>query len=113
MIKRTTTKQLNTAITNNILYIKKAEIYYKTSKKTEIIDADKFKENLDFLCESGIFADFIDWHYERNLSAKDGYILDSGSMNPFAENIVTVYLGVCNGACRENVEKALSVSEGE
>lgn len=113
MNKRTTTQQLNTAITNNLLRITKAEIYYKTSRKTEIIDINKFHENLQFLCESGCFADFVDWHYEKNISTKDEYILDSGAMNPFTENIVSVYLGVGEGVSGEEVEKALSVSEEE
>lgn len=113
MRRRTTTQKLQQAITNNLLVIEKAEIYFKTSKKTETIDADKFKESLDFLCESGVFADFVDWHYERNLSAKDEYILDSGAMNPYSENVITVYLTVCNGVSEEEAEKVLSVSEEE
>ena len=59
MRRRTTTQKLQQAIANNLLVIKKAEIYFKTSKKTETIDADKFKESLDFLCESGVFSDCV------------------------------------------------------
>ena len=113
MRKRTTTKQLNSAITNNLLHITKAEIYYKTSRKTETIDVDKFKDSLDFLCESGVFADFVDWHYERNISAKDEYILDSGAMNPYSENVVTVYLRVGENVIGEKIEKILEVTEEE
>ena len=113
MRRRTTTKQLNSAITNNLLHIKKAEVHYKTSGKTEIIDADKFKDSLDFLCESGVFADFVDWHYERNISAKDEYILDSGTMNPYSENVVTVYLRVAENVIGEKIEKMLEVTEEE
>ena len=111
MRKRTTTQQLNTAITDNLLQITKAEIYYKTSRKIETIDTDKFKDSLDFLCESGVFADFVDWHYERNISAKDEYILDSGAMNPYSENVVTVYLRVTDDVSTEEVEKILKVEE--
>ncbi len=113
MRKRTTTQQLNSAITSNLLYIAKAEVYYKTSRKTETIDVDKFKDSLDFLCESGVFADFVDWHYERNLSAKDEYILDSGAMNPYSENVVTVYLRVVDGVDREDIERTLLFLEEE
>lgn len=113
MRKRTTTKQLQQAITNNLLHIAKAEVYYKTSRKTETIDVDKFKDSLDFLCESGIFADFVDWHYERNLSAKDEYILDSGAMNPYSENVVTVYLRVGNDVDVEDIERTLLFWEEE
>ena len=113
MRKRTTTKQLQDAITNNLLHITKAEVYYKTSRKTETIDTDKFKDSLDFLCESDVFADFVDWHYERNISAKDEYILDSGAMNPYSENVVTVYLRVADDVNGEDANKELMMAEEE
>lgn len=112
MRKRTTTQQLNTAISNNLLHIEKAEVHYKTSGKTEIIDTDRFTENFSFLCESGVFMNAIGWHYERDFKT-NGYICEVSRMNPDTEIIVTVYLTVCNGVCRENVEKILSVSEEE
>lgn len=112
MRRITTTKKINEAITNNLLNITKAEIYYKTSGKTETIDTDRFTENFSFFCESGIFMDAIGWHFERD--CKTGlYITECGRMNPDSEIIVIIYLFVCNGACRENVEKALSVIEEE
>lgn len=107
MRRRTTTQKLQQAITNNLLHIVKAEVYYKTSRKTETIDTDKFKDSLDFLCESGVFADFVDWHFERNISTKYEYILDSGAMNPYSENVVTVYLHVGDDVNVEDIERAL------
>lgn len=112
MRRRTTTQKLQQVITNNLLNITKAEIYYKSSRKTEIIDIDKFYENLQFLCESGCFANALGWHYERDIKSK-GYIVETGRMDGSVETIVTVYLTVCNGVCRENVEKVLSVIEEE
>ena len=112
MRKRTTTQQLNTAMTNNLLQIERSEIYYKTSRRTEIIDADKFHDDFSFLCESGCFADAVGWHYERDYKSK-GYIVECGRMDGSVETIVTVYLTVCNGVSGENVEKTLSVSEEE
>lgn len=113
MRKRTTTKQLQQAITNNLLHIAKVEVYYKTSRKTETIDVDKFKDSLDFLCESSVFANFVDWHYEKNISVKNEYILDSGAMNPYSENVVTVYLCVADGVNGEDVNKELKMTEEE
>lgn len=107
MKRRTTTRKLNSVITNNLVKITNAECYYKTSRKTETIDTDKFKDSLDFLCESGVFADFVDWHYEKNISAKDEYIFDSGAMNPYSENVVTVYLHVGDDVNVEDIERAL------
>ena len=110
MRKRTTTQQLSTAITNNLLQIIKAEIYHKTSRKTETIDVDKFKDSLDFLCESGVFADAIGWHYERDFRT-NGYIAETGRMNPDTEIIISVYLRVADGVSTEEVEKILKVEE--
>ena len=112
MRKRTTTKQLNSAITNNLLHITKAEIYYKTSRKTEIIDVAKIHENLSFLCEAGIFSDAIGWHYERDHKL-NGYIAETGRMNPDTEIIVIVYLGICEGVIGEKIEKILEVTDEE
>ena len=52
MRKATTTSKINEALSNNLLKIIKAEIYYKSSGKTENINADRFKESFEFLCES-------------------------------------------------------------
>ena len=112
MRKRTTTTKINEAISNNLLQVTKAELYYKSLGTTETVNASIFCENLDFLCHSGIFGDAIGWHYERNY--KTGlYEIECGRMNPDTEIIITVYLGICNGACKENVEKELKVMEEE
>lgn len=112
MKRITTTKKINEAIANNLAKVEKAEVYYKSSGKTESIDAETFKKNFGFLCESGCFADALGWHYERNY--KTGlYEIETGRMNPDTEIIITVYLSVCNGTCRENVEKVLEVTEVE
>ena len=113
MRRRTTTQKLQQVITNNLLHITKAEVYYKTSQKKETIDTDKFYENFSFLCESGVFANFIDWHYERNISAKDEYKVDSGAMNPYSEKVVTVYLRTGENVIGEEIEKMLEVTEEE
>lgn len=112
MRKITTTKRINVTLTNNLLHIRKAEVYYKTSGKTVTIDAITFRENFSFLCDSGIFADAIGWHYEQDHTLY-GYIVETGRMNPDTEVVITVYLGICNGASKENVEKELEVTEEE
>lgn len=111
MRKVTTTKKINEAIANNLLQITKAEVYYKTSGKTETIDTDRLQENFSFLCESGVFMDAIGWHYERDIQT-NGYIAETGRMNPDSEIIITVYLDVCEGVRTENVERTLLFEEG-
>ena len=107
----TTTKKLSTAITNGLLQITKAEIYHKSTWETEIIDTGTFQESLDFLCES-IFMDCIGWHYEKDYKTGQ-YIIETGRMNLNTEVIVAIYLGVCDGVKREDIDMVLSVVEEE
>lgn len=110
MRKVTTTTKINGALTNNLVKAEKVEVYYKTSGKTEIMDTNKFTENLSFLCESGIFSDAIGWHFERDIET-NGYIAETGRMNPDTEIIISVYLRVADGVSTEEVEKILKVEE--
>lgn len=50
MKKRTTTRQLQQAIKNNLLKLIKAEKYSKSTRKTTTISTDTFKDDFDFLC---------------------------------------------------------------
>lgn len=110
MRKQTTTKQLNSAIANNLLHIAQAEIYHKTSRKMETIDTDKFYENFSFLCESGCFMDALGWHYERNLK-ENAYIAECGRMDPDTEIIISVYLRVTDDVNVEDVDEILKIME--
>ena len=113
MRKRTTTQQLQNAITNNLLTIEKAEIHHKSSNHIDEISADKFKDSFDFLCESGVFAEAISWHYGYDCGSNI-YILETGRMNPHSEIIITVYLKAGDGVVnREDVDKALMIDESE
>lgn len=111
MRKRTTTKQLLEAITNCLLQVTKAECSYKSSNRIDEISKETFLDSLAFINESGVFSDFIDWHYERDLYENDGYIFDSGRMNPYTETIVTVFLRICDGVSGEEIGKALLFEE--
>lgn len=112
MKKVTTTNKINEAINNNLLQITKAEVYYKTSGKTETIDTNRFTENFSFLCESGIFMDALGWHYERDIKT-NGYIAECGRMNPDTEIIISVYFGVCEDVNVEDIERTLLFIEEE
>ena len=63
MRRKTTTKQLQQAIKNNLLKIIKAQKYSKSTRKTTTISTDTFKDDLDFLCET-IFADCVGCHHD-------------------------------------------------
>lgn len=111
MRRRTTTKKLHDAISNNLLTIIKVQCSYKSSNRIDEIDRETFKDNLDFLVEAGILADCIDWHFDMSPSKKGEYIIDSGAKNPCSENIITVYLGVGDDLNMEDIEKALLFEE--
>lgn len=114
MRKRTTTKQIHNALSNNLLKITKVETYNKTSRKTDVIDINTFRENLEFLAESGIFADCIGWYYQDNCNADSDYIAECSRMDRSVDVIVTVYLNVGNGDVdREELERMLSPVEEE
>lgn len=68
-------------------------------------------ESFESLCKSGIFSDAIDWYYEKDLTNKREYILDSGRMNPYAGNSVTVYLRKNDYTTDEEIGKALLFEE--
>lgn len=111
MRRRTTTEQINEALSNNLLQIVKAEVYYKSSHKADII-TDSFLENMQFLCESGCFLNRVGWHYERDYRTEQ-YIIETGRMDGDSENIVTVYLRVCEGVSGEDIERILVMTEEE
>ncbi len=112
MRKRTTTQKLNSAITNNLLKVQKAQCYYKTSRKTETIDNDTLTENLQFLCESGVFASCIGWTFEKDYKT-NSYIAECSRTDGNSENIVIVHLSVGDGVIDGDLEKVLVIKESE
>ena len=110
MRQRTTTKQIHNTLSNNLLQITKVEVYNKTSRKTDVIDVNTFRENLDFLNESGIFTNSIGWYYENNCDSGSDYIAECSRRDASVDVIVTVYLNVGDGinANRESIDKVLS-----
>lgn len=111
MKKRTTTKQLNTAITNGLLQVTKAECSYKSSNRIDEISKDKFKESLEFLGET-LFADCVGWHYERN-NQTGQYIVEAGRMDGDSDIIVIAYLCAGDDVSREVIDSALMIIEEE
>ena len=111
MRRKTTTQKLHEAISNNLLTIVKVQCSYKSSNRIDEISKEEFKDCLDFLSESGVFSGFVDWHFEMSPSEKGEYIIESGAMNPYSENIVTVYLRTGENVIGEEIEKMLEVME--
>lgn len=107
MRRKTTTRQIQNAIKNNLLKLIKAEKYSKSTRKTTTISIDTFKESLDFLCET-IFCDTIGWHYEYDIKTKQ-YIIETGRMNGDTDFIFIAHLCVNDGVKREDIDNALRV----
>ena len=110
MKRKTTTRQISEALTSNLLTVTKAECYYKTSRITDLIESDKFLEDLQFLCEANVFKDCIGWTYQQD--HRTGlYILEAGRCDAYSENIVTVYFRLNDGVKTGDIEKALLMKE--
>ena len=110
MKRRSTTRQLSEAISNNLLQVTKAECYHKTTRQTDPIDAKSFLENLKYLCESGCFMDCVGWHFEKDYKTNQ-YIAECCRMNGDSENIVTVHLRMNDGASDEDINNILIMKE--
>lgn len=111
MRKRTTTRQIQNAIKDNLLKLIKAEKYSKSTRKTTTISTDTFKDDLDFLCET-IFADCVGWHYEYDIKTKQ-YIIECSRMDGDVDFIFIAHLCACDGVKVESVDMALRVIEEE
>lgn len=109
MRRKTTTRQIQQAIKNNLLKPIKAQKYSKLTRKTTTISIDTFKESLDFLCET-IFADCVGWHYEYDIKTKQ-YIIECSRMDGDVDFIFIAHLCACDGVKVESVDNALRVIE--
>lgn len=109
MKKTTTTKQVSAAISNNSLHVANVECYHKSSGQKSMLDTDTFIENLQFLNESGVFAESMDWKYEKNPKSEGEYIIESGRMNPDSDIVAIAYLLTTEGVSNADVEKMLTM----
>lgn len=109
MRRKTTTRQLQQAITNNLLKPIKAQKYSKSTRKSTTISTDTFIESLDFLCET-IFSDAIGWHYEYDIKSKQ-YIIETGRMNGDVDFMFIAQLCACDDSNAENIERILKIEE--
>ena len=112
MRKRTTTKQIQNVIKNNILILEKSEVYNKITRKTEVIPNENFLESLDYLCESGFFMDAVGWHFERDY--KTGiYEIEACRLDGDSNIVIIAYFRKNVGVSEEVVNDALLKAEEE
>ena len=110
MKRSTTTAQINEALANDLLIITKVECYRKTLRQTDVIDAESFIEDFQFLCEANIFMNCVGWTYQQDYRTGD-YVLETGRSDGDSENIITVHMRVNDGVKIEDVEKVLLYAE--
>lgn len=109
---KTTTQQIQNAIKSNQIVLEKAEVYNKTTRKTEEIKNEKFLENFDYFCESGIFTDSIGWYFQKN--CKTGvYEIECSRMDVGVDIIITAYFRKGDDVTDEVLKDALLKTEIE
>ena len=92
-MRKTTANRLLTAITDNLVSVTSAVVNYDERGK-EPISVEKFKEDLEFYINSGIFADTIDFTYEK-----------------IAENKLHIAIGKASCYCYDDIDVTLQLSD--
>lgn len=106
MKRRTTTAQINEAISNHLLTVTKAECYHKTSRLTDLIKSESFLEDFQFLREANVFMNCIGWTYQQD--HRTGlYILEAGRSDAYSENVITIHMRANESVKIEEIEKTL------
>ena len=91
--RRTTANRLLTAITDNLVSVTSAVVNHDEGIKEQISD-EKFKEDLEFYVNSGIFADTIDFSYEK-----------------ITENKLHIAIGKASCYCYDDIDVTLQLSD--
>ena len=103
-MRRTTANRLLTAITDNLVSVTSAVVNHDEGMK-EPISVEKFKEDLEFYVNSGIFADTIDFTYEK--IAEDRLLISIGKASCYCYDDIDVTLQLNDGVTIESVTKQL------
>lgn len=93
-MRRTTTGRLQKIIADNLVSVTSAVVNYDDRGK-EPISTDKFTEDLEFYTNSGIFADTIDFSYEK-----------------IAEDKLLIFIGKASCYCYDDIDVTLQLSDG-
>lgn len=93
-MRKTTASRLLKAITDNLVSVTSTVVNHDETGK-EPISVEKFKEDLEFYVNSGIFADTIDFSYEK-----------------IAENELHIAIGKASCYCYDDIDVTLQLSDG-
>lgn len=103
-MRRTTAVRLQKVIEDNLVWVKGAYVNYDDRGK-EMIPVDKFKEDLEFYANSGIFADTLDFTFEK--IGEDKLHIAIGKMSSYCYDDIDVTLQLNDGVDMETVTKQL------
>ena len=99
-MRRTTTERLQKVIADNLVSVTNAVVNYD-DKGAEPISIEKFKEDLEFYANSGIFADTLDFTFKE---ISEGQIrVAIGKMSSYCYNDVDVTLQLNDGVTMDKI----------
>lgn len=99
-MRRTTTERLQKVIADNLVSVTNAVVNYD-DKGAEPISIEKFKEDLEFYANSGIFADTLDFAFKK---ISEGQIrVAIGKMSSYCYNDVDVTLQLNDGVTMDKI----------
>ena len=93
-MRKTNASRLLKVITNNLVSVTSAVVTHDETGKEPISD-EKYKEDLEFYINSGIFADTIDFTYEK-----------------IAENKLHIAIGIASCYCYDDIDVTMQLSDG-
>lgn len=103
-MRKTNANKLLKAITDNLVSVASAVVNHDEGIKEQISD-EKFKEDLEFYVNSGIFADTIDFLYEK--IAEDKLLISIGKASCYCYDDIDVTLQLGDGVDMETATKQL------
>lgn len=103
-MRRTTTGRLQKIIADNLVSVTSAVVNYDDRGK-EPISTEKFKEDLEFYTNSGIFADTLDFTFEK--INENSIHVAIGKMSSYCYDDIDVTLQLNKGATMEAITKQL------
>ena len=103
-MRKTNANKLLKAITDNLVSVTSTVVNHDEGMK-ESISVEKFTEDLEFYTNSGIFADTIDFTYEK--IAEDKLYIAIGKASCYCYDDIDVTLQLSNDVDMKTVTKQL------
>lgn len=103
-MRKTTANRLLKVIADNLVSVTSAVVNHDEGIK-ESISVEKFKEDLEFYVNSGIFADTIDFTYEK--ISEDSIHIAIGKASCYCYDDIDVILQLSDGVDMETATKQL------